>query len=427
MSKYPYSLTQNPAPVTESGLEFQRQKQALTNEIVRSYMNNLASNYVSEVTGPAYTLQFQAIAEQLAGLQIAAQEAHKDLDWDFTRPDFLFSVLGTVVFPDATERSGWPVLGGDVVYRDFLVRMVDLLLRGATKDAVEHGVSLVSGAPSQIVERYLSSQERDPTGKWTLDNQFEFDVFLEGEAALQGDLFTNEDNIRLVIQALKAAHAIYQISYVFRDGWENGLMDDTDGMSWALSSHYYDDWRVSCDGLYRLQGEGDTLEDRTLFRDVSLSFSSVSPGASLEVVSGSNQGTYTVLHVLSFFQDDPVPRNFTTSPTNLSGTATISGRDMVSSVDLSTIAEGEVIEFLSGPNKGVYRAEALLGNGGGVLGIHPMTGPLHMLRVSPTLLRVDRRMPEPGEAQAYTLTLDRLGVKKSQSVVSEDVSDQLVL
>lgn len=427
-SLLPFNVGQNPSPVDETGHEFQRNRQELVNEIMRVYMSRLPSNYVSKVTGPYYTLQFQAIAEQLASLQLAAQEVYKDSDWDFTRPEYLFDILGTLVFPDATERSGWPSVDGDLTYRAFLHQMVLLLLQGATKDAVEEGSGLLTDAVATVMERYLATAPRDPNGAFDIDNQFEFDLLLDNDNEFPENPFVNQDNLALIVDALKAAHAIYQLTHLFTDGWDDGVFDDTDGMSWGMFEYHYDDFRKSCYGIEKIAGDGDTPEDRTCFIDTDLSFASVPVGATLTILSGVNAGRYKVVDVRYFYIDDSTARAFTTSPTGLSGTATVSGSDITADIDMASVVENEVLTFTEGPNEGSYRLDTFLGEYGGPIGTTTPGGVVNSVRVSPCILKLDGRVDTAlVTEQPYEVTVDRLGVKTFKEVDSEDASDQFIL
>ena len=136
----PFALAQNPAPNPPSGQAYLTDKQALTQQIMATFRAVLPSNYVAQVNGPWYSLQFQAMAEQLAEIQISTTEIYKDSGFDFTRTDFLWQVLGSLVFPEASDQSGIPQIDGDLAYREFLHKMVLLLLEGATKASMEGGL-----------------------------------------------------------------------------------------------------------------------------------------------------------------------------------------------------------------------------------------------------------------------------------------------
>ena len=185
----PTLLEQNPAPVGGSGQDRITTRREQVDSIMSVFMQVLPSNYVAQVQGPFYTVQFQAAAEAIADFQITAQEAFSDSDYDFMRGEFLFQLLGSLVFPDASS-DGYPTLKGDLTYREFLKRMVLLLLQGATKDTVESGLELLSDATFAVIEKVIAARDTKkrvfneatgsydvvPGSAWGLDDQFEFEI-----------------------------------------------------------------------------------------------------------------------------------------------------------------------------------------------------------------------------------------------------------
>ena len=419
----PFSGNQNPGPNPPTGQEYLDRRSTLVQEIMTTFRAVLPSNYVAQENGPWYSLQFQGMAEQLADIQITTTQVFKDSAWDFTRPDFLWQVLGTLVFPGGE----FPEIDGDTAYRSFQNRMVLLLLSGATKSAIEGGIeALDPSVTAEVIERFLSAPPRDPNGAWTIDNQFEIEVFLSSGDTFPTDPIRLARNVELVLAALKPAHVIYSHSFLFRDAFE-GMFDDGDP-SIEMDAYHYDDTRRWCLGAERISGSGDTLTSRNLFSDSSLSFSSVRDGAILRIASGANQGAYRVTDVLALpYGVDPVPRAYTTAPTGLSGTLKVIASDVVSDdlQDWSAAADGERITVASGPNAGTYRLDTLLGAGGGPVGSAP--GPATNVRLSPTILKLDRRMSSESASQPYEVEIDRLGKGVPSAVLGEDATIQFLL
>lgn len=419
----PYQIEQNPAPSPVSGQEAINKVRLQTDLIMAQFMRALPSNYVSRVNGPFYTLQFQAAAEQLAVFLLTAQEVFKDSRFDYTRPDFLWQVLGTLVFPNATDQSGTPQIDGDISYRTFLKRMVLLLLQGATPNTMLGGAEILTEAEVLLLERFLES--RNPGSPFTLDDQFFFDLVLEGEGGFPDNPFVLQENLRLTLQALKPAHVLYGYAYLFREVF-GPLFSDS--VSWDMSAYYYDDFRKFCYGTKEITGTtGVTLSGRTLFSDPTRSFDSVQEGGLLHITGGPNQGSYRIQEVLSFpVMTDTTPRAYTTSPTGLSGSATVVGgviHDVAQ--DFGAAVEGEILTFTAGSNQGSYRLEILLGMNGGRVG--EASGPATQVRPAPSMLRVAPRMASALTGQSYSVGVDRLGVKVPRSISSEDASEQFYL
>lgn len=436
VSDLPYSLTQNPAPnPPTTGQDFLDERQQLVNDIMASFRSILPSNYVAATNGPWYSLQFQAMAEQLADIQINSTEILKDSSWDFTRTDFLWQMLGTYVFPGATDKSGIPQISGDLDYRKFLHEMVQLLLMGATKTAIEGGLeALDPDIIATVIERYLETPPRDPNGAYTIDDQFTIDILVEGPdgADFPADPFITQQNAAIVIEALKPAHVLYTYSYLFRDAFGTIASDVNTETGEAtltldLDTYYYDDTRKYCLGAKQITGTGETLSGRTLFSDPDLSFRSVRLGALLRITSGVNAGTYRVVGKQALVSGaNPTPATYTTSSA-ASGTLTAISDDVVedTSQDWGSMSLDTTLTITSGVNAGTYRLEMVLGLNGGPIGDSGVSGT--QVRLAPTILKVERRMVQVATGQTYEVDVDRLGVQVPRTVVGEDVSIQFYL
>lgn len=415
----PINITQNPAPNFEKGQDFQRAVRDQVEIILDNFKENLPSNYISDVTGPFYSVQFQAAAEQLAVIQILAQEIYEDNDFDFTRPEFMWEILGILVFPQGDTR-GIPTIDGDISYRDFLKEMVQLLLRGSKPDVVLEGMQLLTDADIELIEKFLHTGE--PWHAWGFDEQHEFEVnvSVDGGTAFPENPFILQENVRIVLDALKPAHTLYDYRHLFREVL-TGTIEESFSMD--IDTYYYDDVRKFCWGAKSVTSDvGETLADRFCFRDVTRDFSQISINAILTIETGPNVGEYCVVDILTFvYGDDPIARAYTTSPTGLSGTLTVSGSDVEDlNQNWALAVENEILTITEGPNAGSYRLKTLLGSNGGPVGF--ASGPATGVRISPSTLKVDRRMPEVATGQSYSVVVDRLGVRTPRQVIGEDVS-----
>jgi len=461
----PFTREQNPAPITTAGQQGSRTLRDITNSILRTFQQILPSNYVAEVPGPYYVLQYQALAEQLAQIQLELEDVGLESDVDFARPEFLWQMIGTLVFPDTTKSPpGIPEVDGDLTYREFLRRMILLLLQGATKDVVEEGLELLTEAVIQVLAKVDFAT--DPNTAWGFGEQNEFEINVLCVTVFTdpttGDLITGalgtgfpeepfkvlRNNIR-ILRALKPAKALYEYRHLFLDAF--GELFSAEPMI-DLDPWYYEDFRKFCCGMKEINGDqGTTLPGRMLFQDVTLDFRSVCPGATLEVLEGVNSapgnggvdgatfGRFRVagLQRLIFGEDSTTtdgittlnPRSYSTSPTGLSGEATADAEGDLEDLnqDFSDAVEGEILTFLVGPNAGSYRLETLLGNNGGAVGLVPAGSLVTGVRVAPSILQIATRMPQEAIGQIYKVTVERLGVRTPFTVLAEDVSAQFYI
>jgi len=509
----PGMLTQNPAPFTADSQDRKAMIRSQVDQIVAAMMRALPSNYVSQVQGPFYTMEFQAIAEQLADFQITAQEVMADSSFDFTRSEVLFQIIGSLVFPDATATDGWPSINGDVSYRTFLQRMVTLLLQGATKSSVQGGIEALTNASVQVIERAVAAR-KTPGSAWGPSDQFTFEVNITGSRDIEvtGEVHSvtgytfvldnlnidpstvkiwnpdrsteyygpysygvNPDfgiipevgskrltieltpesrmtpgttvlvdytrsidqfpvdplilqkNVQIVMRALKPAHTLYEYRHLFREVFSPLITDDT-VQRWDMSLIKYEDLRRFWLGVHAMTGIGDTLSDRSLFRDTSRDFSAIQAGSILTILAGANKGDYQVIESRVFpVGDDPYPRAYTTSPTGLTGYVTVQGStvtDINPAHNFASVVEGEILTIITGPNAGNYRMNALLGLDGGVIGrFTPPVGARYLTaRISPSLLRVKGWMPSEATGQSYRVGVDRLGMQSPHLVEGEDAT-----
>ena len=440
----PGLLEQNPSPWKEGGQDRKTRIQEQVDRVMGIFRQLIPSNYVSRVSGPWYMTQFQTIAERLADFQITAQETFADSSLDYTRPEVLYQIIGDLIFPEA--EKGYPTLEGDLTYREFLYNMVSLLLGGSTTEGMKAGIELLTEATVEIIERGRQARLLGDNAAWGAADTHVDEINISQEAATitVGDQdivlyrfpeepFTLYRNVKLVLRALKPGHVIYKYRHLFQDTFGTLF---TESSSWSMDSYYYQDFRRYWFGAEKITGTAGITwtGNRNVFSDHTRDFSTVRAGATLTVTTGVNSvgssttdesyvGRYKVASVLAFLQDDTTARAYTTAPTGLSGTATVSGDEVTDSeqTDWATVEEGEVLTFTAGPNAGSYRIKDILGLNGGPAGFATSaTGTT--IRIAPSILRLNRRMGLAATGQSYEVTLDRLGVQNPREA-TEDVTE----
>lgn len=407
------NTTNTPNPSTEGQVYLQR-KELLVQEVLGTFRQVLPSNYVSLVNGPFYSLQFQAMVEQLVDIQILYTDVYQDSLWDFTRADFLWQVLGTLVFPDNTI----PKLNSDTELRDFLKSMVLNLLKGSTLEAIKQGVeSLDPNLVVSIVERYLHSPPRDSKGAYTIEDQFVIDLFVELKE-YNIDLFTLQDSINIVMSALKPAHVLYSFSYLFQDAF--GTVPKEDTFVLDLDSYYYDDVRRNQYGAKNIIGVGDII-GKNLFSDADVSFVNITPGLHL-TIQGVKHHVKQVLYLKSGV--DTTPRPYTLSTGYMGTLTTVDNKTLYdSTLDWGTLPLDTQITITEGPNSGTYTLERVTGNTGGFIGDTGVSG--NYVRVTPSILKLDSTLVETPNLP-YVIEVDRLGVLEYNDVVAEDITNQFI-
>lgn len=417
---YPISLPQNPTPVNSETQEYIRAKEELIENILIVFKDQLPSNYVSETMGPNYMKTFQVFAEQLAEIQLSVQEIGEDYDYDFTRPEFLWQFLTSIVFP-LGDTQGIPVIEGDLRYRDFLKKMILFLLDGAKPGPIKDALSLLTEANIEVIEKVLYSGK--DWSFWDIKDQFTFEINVSTEAGdsfpPDVDPFVLQENIRLVLNALKPAHTLYELRFLFKDFIG---MNFEDVVTIDMHLYHYEDFRKNCNGVLNLTGTSGKFYNYFFFTDPTRSFASISTRSVLKVDTGINAGIYEIEDVLYFLNPlDTTPRKYITTPTGRTGYATIqNGNILVDTLqNFGLCVENEIIEILEGPNIGKYRLDLLLDEDSGLVGLH--IGPSTRVRISPCIIKLNKRALNE-EPVIYTITVDRLGIKTPISIIRENVS-----
>ncbi len=391
-----------PVPVGSNPVIWRQKVAEIADQIMQFFQDNLPSNYVATTDGPEYRDHWRVAAIALATIQVQALEVSADQTAE-TRGEFIGQLLGRLLLP-----NGLPNLDSDQGMRDFLLGLTPYLLQGATASAIEQAVQILSSGATVL--------EADA---------FTFDVLLEGNNTFGGvNPVTLEQNVRLVLEALRPAHTVYQLRHLFRESVP-AIVDTVSRpdstLTVGLASNYYEDLRSFWVGVQSI-GSTANVSGRWL-NDSMNDLSDVLPGAQVEVLSGDSAGVYPVVSSYRFKQDDSTPRAFT-SDFGTSGFCTVQGDWLTSDTDLVHAVWGGVLTITTGPNAGNYRLESLAA---GPLDESMVSSPATYL-TRPTVGWLELGQPVPVTAQGvpYRVTIDRSGrmVALSQT---EDVSAQFAV
>ena len=397
----PWLSEQNPAPVDMSTFDDRPEVLTLVSTIMQVFYQLLPSNYVSQVRGPYYTLQFQAVAKEIAKLQKQALEVLADSDLDYTRPEFIHQIIGCLVFPD--PQSDLPQIPGDISYRLFLKRMVALILQGSKQTTVQEGLDLLG---SLTDDGTLTFDVND------LDALHAFEVFISKFNKFPEDPEQTRKNVELVLQALKPAHTIYSYRHLFTEFFGTLFTDES---RWVMESSYYEDFRRYGTGAQSLVSTG--VCSGTHLTDTSVDFTNVQIGSILTISSGPNKGVYRVVGKSRNLPATNVSRTYTTSPSFLVGSAIVEEEGVLydSSQDWGSAVDGETLTFLDGTS---YRLETIVGVGPIGSGFGSGT----RVRVAVSTLEVYPPFRQ-AVASTYSVTVDRLGRTVPYYIEDEDVSE----
>ena len=232
--------------VVPRGKEYNFRVLQRSKAIFDTLLNYLASNYVASVQGANYTNQIKAIAVELAKLELALEDIHLDQDYAHTRGEFLYSMIGYMVF----LNGRLPTLDySDTEFRKFLTTLIGIYLKGAIPDAVKDAVDLLITDETVVLENFLLT--RANAAGLDISDQFGFQVVVQTSGAFPAEIFQLESTIRTILDVIRAAHTLFTVRYLFTDTYipSDPSGQIVDAMRWDMFSYYYEDYRTYWNGM----------------------------------------------------------------------------------------------------------------------------------------------------------------------------------
>lgn len=232
--------------VEQNGVEYNLRLTQRTQSIFKNLLDLLPSNYISTVEGPNYSVEIKAVALELARLELALEDVKFDIDFQTTRTEFLYTLIGYMVFMNGQlPKTDYD----DEQFRQFLLSVIGIYFKGSVPTALLEGVHLFFSGSTTLTENFL--QARLPTSGLDISDEFGFQVNVTDTTnGFPTDTFTLESNVRLLLDIIRPAHTLFQIRYIFTDQYNpNNGQGILDASRSSLSNYYYEDFRVYGRGL----------------------------------------------------------------------------------------------------------------------------------------------------------------------------------
>lgn len=234
----------------QSGKEYATRLVQRAQATLSTLLNLLPSNYVSTVQGPNYTNELKAVAVEIAKIELALEDIESDSGYTNTRSDFLYSIIGYLVFLNGRLPQ---TKFDDLEFKRFLLSVIKIYFQGSIPSSIQEGVSLFTSDEVKVTENFKLI--RAGASGYDISDQFGFQIDLIG--ASPGDLFAIDANIRLVLDIIRPAHTLFRIRYIFDDTYEPNPNpenpDDAgkiiDRYRWRMANYYYEDFRVYPAGI----------------------------------------------------------------------------------------------------------------------------------------------------------------------------------
>jgi hypothetical protein len=230
----------------KSGKEYNLRVLQRAQTIFGALMNLLPSNYVSTICGPSYSIELKAVAVELAKIELALEDVDLDRDYNHTRSDFLYSIIGYLVFLNGKLP---PLEFDDEGFRTFLLNIIRIYFQGSVPESMSDAVALFLSGDYAVIENFLL--ERTGASGFDISDQFGFRVDITTGGIFPPDVFQIQKALQLILDVIRPAHTLYRIRYIFRDKYNPN--DPTgkiiDSYRWRMADYHYEDFRSYCRGI----------------------------------------------------------------------------------------------------------------------------------------------------------------------------------
>ncbi len=237
--------------------------------IFKTLLDLLPSNYVSTIQGPNYSNELKAVAVELAKIELALEDLSLDMDFSRTRSEFLYSIIGYLVFINGKLPS---LDYNDEEFRLFLLNLIRIYFQGSIPDSMQDAADLFFSGENEVVENFLLT--RLGASGFDISDQFGFQVDIMTGGVFPTNLFQLQQSLKVILDIVRPAHTLFRVRYIFTDDYnpndpEGRVLDE---YRWKLANYYYDDFRSYWCGIRDRDRLGKKTNNAVTDEDHSMDF-----------------------------------------------------------------------------------------------------------------------------------------------------------
>jgi len=248
----------------EDSKSFRIEQSAIADSVLQILLGFLASNYGADIPSTEYSLYLKTLSEESARLRIRLENIRKDAQYTLTRPEFLRQNISYLLYTDDKfPKSDW----SDEKFRNFLLSIIKVYLKGSKKEAIEEGAKLVTDLENlKIYENFLDTRKGNEF--FDISTQFGFRYELSFDEIQQKgfDLVNILDLLNFITDLTRPAHTLYQLGATLEEDLtpENDTIEISDDNSEFHLYLTFNDSVANKDCRYRnnveIIGEDITLQ-----------------------------------------------------------------------------------------------------------------------------------------------------------------------
>ena len=237
----------------KSGAEFEKEIQSKVTPSVARMLGNLADNYPN-VPVTKIARMYSAFCEEREKALSSMMQIAEDQFYVKTRPEFLFQILGDLLFIE--EKVG-SLEYTDASYRDFLIKVKRAYFGGSTLANINKSLSSILGVPVAVREMYLDARR---VGAYTS---------IKDTHRMIANILMGDENTTLVgtevslyirdlyyfIDLIRPSHSLFETDLMWKEGYSLlGCQSDDIAQDENGNSYVYELTELPNDiySLYRL-------------------------------------------------------------------------------------------------------------------------------------------------------------------------------
>lgn len=271
MARFQFDANRINSTVSQTGKEYNLRLIQRSQSIFTNLINLLPSNYVSAVQGPNYTQALKAVAVELARLELALEDVDRDRDFQHTRSDFLWSIVGYLVLVNNKLPN---IAFNDEEFRNFFLNLIRIYFQGSIPESMRDVVGLFFSGNIQVTEAFLLLRQGASGIDISDEFVFNIDYIAPPGGGFPPNIFDADSAIRQLLDLVRPAHTLFRIRYIFTDSYipNDTLGKIVDAMRWRMSIYHYDDFRSYWTGIKDRDRLGRKINQRVVSEDHSDDF-----------------------------------------------------------------------------------------------------------------------------------------------------------
>jgi hypothetical protein len=237
--------------------------------IFTTLLGLLPSNYTSTIQGPNYTLELKAVAVELAKIELALEDVDLDMDFDRTRSEFLYSIIGYLVFLNGKLP---PLEFDDEEFRTFLLNLILIFFQGSLPESMQDSADLFFSGANEVLENFLLT--RLGASGYDISDQYGFQVDVSTTGVFPESVFQLQQSLRIILDLVRPAHTLFRIRYIFEDNYNPNDPEGKilDAYRWRMANYHYEDFRSYWCGIRDRDRLGKKTNQTVTDEDHSMDF-----------------------------------------------------------------------------------------------------------------------------------------------------------